>query len=97
MQPRPPSDKALLGTLPGQYDVFHAIVWGIGEALRFGLTVAVVSALIGVFLGAVAGYAGGWSTAPIMRITDAFLAFPVIAGVVFIQQLVNNRSQPWAE
>jgi peptide/nickel transport system permease protein len=88
-EPRPPSDKALLGTLPGQFDVFHAIVWGIAEALRFGLTVAVVSALIGVFLGAVAGYAGGFINSTIMRITDAFLAFPVIAGVVFIQQLVN--------
>lgn len=88
-EPRPPSDKALLGTLPGQFDVFHAIVWGIAEALRFGLTVAVVSALIGVFLGAVAGYAGGVINSTIMRITDAFLAFPVIAGVVFLQQLVN--------
>jgi len=87
-EPRPPSEKALLGTLPGQFDVFHAIVWGIAEALRFGLTVAGVSALIGVFLGAVAGYAGGFINSTIMRITDAFLAFPVIAGVVFLQQLV---------
>ena len=87
-EPHPPSKNAWLGTLPGQLDVFHAIVWGTGEALRFGLTVAVVTALLGVFLGAVAGYAGGFLNSLIMRITDAFLAFPVIAGVVFIQQLV---------
>jgi len=88
-EPQPPSEKALLGTLPGQFDVFHALVWGIAEALRFGLMVAGVSALIGVFMGAVSGYAGGFINSTIMRITDAFLAFPVIAGVVFIQQLVN--------
>jgi peptide/nickel transport system permease protein len=87
--PKPPNGKALLGTLPGQYDIFHALVWGIGEALRFGLTIATISALVGVFLGAIAGYAGGLVNSFIMRVTDAFLAFPVIAGVVFIQQLVN--------
>jgi peptide/nickel transport system permease protein len=87
-EPHPPSEKAFLGTLPGQFDVFHALVWGIAEALRFGLMVAGVSALIGVFMGAVSGYAGGFINSTIMRITDAFLAFPVIAGVVFIQQLV---------
>ena len=87
-QPRPPTPQTPLGTLPTQYDVFHALIWGTGEAMRFGLTVAIVTALIGVFLGAVAGYAGGWLNSLIMRITDAFLAFPTIAGVVFIQQLV---------
>ena len=84
----PHNEKALSGTLPGQFDVFHALVWGTGEALRFGLTVAVVTALFGVLLGAVAGYAGGFINSLIMRITDAFLAFPAIAGVVFFQQLV---------
>jgi peptide/nickel transport system permease protein len=88
-EPKPPNEKALLGTLPSQYDIFHALVWGTGEALRFGLTVATISALVGIFLGAVAGYAGGFVNSLIMRITDAFLAFPVIAGVVFLQQLVN--------
>jgi peptide/nickel transport system permease protein len=88
-QPKPPNEKALLGTLPSQYDIFHALVWGTGEALRFGLTVAIISALVGIFLGAVAGYAGGFVNSAIMRVTDAFLAFPVIAGVVFLQQLVN--------
>lgn len=86
--PKPPDKNALLGTLPGQFDVFHALVWGTGEALRFGLTVAAITALIGTLLGAIAGYAGGFINNLIMRIADAFLAFPVIAGVVFIKQLV---------
>jgi len=88
-EPQPPNEKALLGTLPGQYDVFHALVWGTGEAFRFGLAVAVVTALVGVLLGTLAGYAGGFINGVIMRITDAFLAFPAIAGVVFIQQLIG--------
>src|SRR5512142_386871 len=86
--PRPPYDLAPLGTLPYQYDVFHTLVWGARDALRFGLVVALISGLFGVIFGAVAGYAGGIVNTVMMRIADAFLAFPVIAGVVFLEQLM---------
>lgn len=86
--PRPPSDIAPLGTLPYQYDVFHTLVWGTRDALSFGLMVVLISGVFGVVFGAVAGYAGGFVNNLMMRISDAFLAFPVIAGVVFLQQLM---------
>jgi peptide/nickel transport system permease protein len=88
-QPQPPSEKSPLGTLPGQVDVFHTIVWGSGNALTFSFTVVFFTALFGVTYGAVAAYLGGWVNDLLMRITDAFLAFPVIAAVVFFQQLVS--------
>jgi peptide/nickel transport system permease protein len=87
-KPRPPSDIAPLGTLPYQYDVYHALVWGTRDALSFGLTVVLISGLFGVVFGAVAGYSGGIVNTIMMRVADAFLAFPIIAGVVFLQQLV---------
>jgi len=87
-EPKPPGGNARLGTLPGQFDVFHTLVWGTRNALQFGLLVALFSAAFGVLFGAVAGYAGGTVNGVMMRIADAFLAFPVIAGVVFLQQLV---------
>ncbi len=86
-EPNPPGSGALLGTLPGQFDVFHALVWGTQGALIFGLEVVILTATIGLLVGAIAGYAGGLVSSVMMRITDAFLAFPVIAGVVFINQL----------
>jgi len=86
-QPQSPSVVALLGTLPGQTDVFHALVWGTRDALSFGLQVAVLTAIVGLLFGAIAGYAGGIVNSIMMRITDAFLAFPIIAGVVFLSQL----------
>jgi len=86
--PHPPSDIAPLGTLPSQFDVFHTLVWGTRDALRFGLIVVLVSGAFGVVFGAVAGYAGGGVNRVMMRISDSFLAFPVIAGVVFLQQLM---------
>lgn len=88
--PYPPSQNAPLGTLPGQVDVFHSLIWGAGDALQFGLIVALGAFVFGVLIGAVSGYAGGVLNSLMMRITDAFLTFPMIAGVVFLQQIVAS-------
>jgi peptide/nickel transport system permease protein len=88
IEPHPPSDLALLGTMPGQYDVFYTLVWGTRDALQFGLVVAFSAGLFGVVFGTLAGYAGGLVNGALMRISDAFLAFPPIAGLVFLQQLM---------
>lgn len=87
LAPHPPSQVAKLGTLSGQFDVFHTLVWGTRNALQFGLLVALLSAFVGIIFGAISGYAGGIVNNVMMRISDAFLAFPIIAGVVFLQQL----------
>ena len=86
--PHPPNENAILGTLPGQFDVFHALVWGARDAMIFGLSVAIGAFLFGSIFGAISGYAGGAVNNVMMRIADAFLTFPVLAGVVFLQQMV---------
>jgi peptide/nickel transport system permease protein len=86
--PHPPGENAILGTLPGQTDVFHALVWGTRDAMIFGLSVALGAFLFGSLFGAIAGYASGAIHNFMMRIADAFLTFPVLAGVVFLQEIV---------
>ena len=86
----PPSAEAPLGTLPGQVSVYHSLIWGTRSALLFGVLVAVFTAFIGTVVGAVSAYAGGFINNLLMRITDAFLSFPVIAGVVLIHQIITN-------
>jgi len=93
--PVPPSSQTLLGTVAtgvgqAQLDVFYTLVWGTRSALIFGLVVTFSTALIGLVVGAVSGYLGGSANAVMMRITDAFLAFPVIAAVVLFQQFIGN-------
>lgn len=88
-QPQPPTALNPLGTLPGQIDVFHAIIWGSRDALTFSFIVVLSAALFGVVHGAFAAYMGGWINGLLMRITDAFLAVPVVAAVVFLQQLMT--------
>ena len=85
--PHSPELAPPLGTLPGQMDVFHALVWGTRDALAFGLGVTILAAVFGLLVGAIAGYAGGVVSSIMMRLTDAFLAFPIIAGVVLLNQL----------
>ncbi len=90
-KPIPPMEGLPLGAIPvglRQFmDIYHSLVWGARSALQFGLVVVALSASFGILVGAISGYTGGWVDNGLMRLTDAFLAFPVIAGVVFIQQL----------
>lgn len=86
--PHPPSALAPWGTVAGQIDVRHAVLWGTRSALRFGLTVTLLTAVFGILVGAFSGYVGGWFNAVVMRLTDAMLTFPVIAGVVLFEQIV---------
>ena len=86
-RPLPPDENAILGMLPRGIDVYHALVWGSRDALRFGLIVTLFAAFFGTMYGAASGYAGGHIGGLMLRVTDAFLAFPVIAAVVFLQQL----------
>lgn len=90
--PHPPSDGAPLGTTTGQVDIYYSLVWGARSALRFGLVVTLSTAVIGTFVGAISGYSGGAVHGLLMRITDAFLAFPVIAGVWLLQQVMQPAS-----
>lgn len=86
-EPQPPDENAILGMLPRGIDVFHALIWGSRDALQFGLIVTVSTALFGIFYGALSGVVSQRLSSLLMNIADSFLAFPPIAGVVFLQQL----------
>lgn len=84
LQPRPPRPGYPLGTTERSFDVFYGIVWGTHLAFRIGLSVTVGRALIGVIVGLVSGYYGGFPDALMMRITDAFLAFPIVPATLLM-------------
>ncbi len=88
-QPLPPNTEAPLGTLSNQSSVYHSLVWGSRSAVFFGVIVALFSMTIGVFIGTLSAFSSRWVNDFLMRITDAFLAFPMIAGVVLITQLAT--------
>jgi peptide/nickel transport system permease protein len=87
-QPKAPSAESPLGTSAGQMDIYHTLVWGTRTAFIFGLTVAGLAGLIGVTVGAVSGYTGGWVNLVLMRGADALMSLPVFAGVWLVEVLV---------
>ncbi|MBA7617149.1 putative D,D-dipeptide transport system permease protein DdpC [subsurface metagenome] len=76
--PKPPSEEHLFGTTQGQYDIFYGVIWGTRSAFRVALIVVGVVLSVGIVLGSIAGYFGGIIDEIIMRITDIFLAFPIL-------------------
>ncbi len=73
-----PSWSHLFGTDDLGADVFSRVVFGARYSLAVGLAVVGLAALIGVPLGAISGFFGGWVNHVIMRITDIFLTIPGI-------------------
>ena len=75
---QPPSATHPFGTDKVGRDIYSRVLMGTGLALRVGIVIIVLAASIGVTLGAVAGYFGGWVDEVIMRITDIFLTVPAL-------------------
>jgi peptide/nickel transport system permease protein len=73
----PPSREHWLGTDEYGRDVLTRLLYGGRVSLAVGLTSMAAAMLIGVAIGAVAGYTGGAADAALMRITDGMLAIPL--------------------
>jgi peptide/nickel transport system permease protein len=74
----------ILGTDELGRDVLSRLIYGGRISLLMGLLPVGLATCIGGFLGLVAGFAGGWVNALIMRIMDVFYAFPSVLLAVAI-------------
>jgi len=83
-----PSAEHWFGTDDLGRDILSRILYGSRWTLYVVILVAVIAAPIGLLVGTVAGYAGGWTDAVLMRITDIFLAFPkLVLALAFVAAL----------
>jgi peptide/nickel transport system permease protein len=78
----------LLGTTSGQYDIWYGLVWGSRTALIFGTLVVLADALIGITVGSLAGFYGGWVDEVLMRIVEIFIAFPFLVGALILSSML---------
>ena len=82
-----PSKAHLLGTDEYGRDILSRIIYGTRVSLSVGLLAQALATLIGVTLGALAAYYGGWVDTVISRITEIFAAFPDLIfamGIMFV-------------
>ncbi|MAC80458.1 MAG: D-ala-D-ala transporter subunit [Rhodobacteraceae bacterium] len=84
----PGSDGYILGTDSLGRDIYSRLLYGARISIYIVLLVALVAPLLGLVIGTIAGYAGGWTDEILMRITDIFLAFPrLILALAFVAAL----------
>ena len=90
----PPSMAHFMGTDVLGRDVLSRIIHGAGVSLSVGFVAVGISTLIGVLLGAAAGYYGGTVERMIMRFVDIMLCFPtfflILAVIAFIGSSIWN-------
>jgi peptide/nickel transport system permease protein len=85
-----PSETHLFGTDRLLFDVFSRIIWGARTEIEVVLLSIIFCVVIGVPLGLVSGYFGGWFDRILVLIMDALFAFPsFLLAIVFSFLLVN--------
>lgn len=83
-----------LGTDDQGRDLLSAIIYGLRVSLFVGLTAVIMAMLIGVSLGLLAGYRGGWIDSLIMRVADIQMTFPSILIAVLIFGVARGLLPP---
>ncbi len=83
-----PGAQYLFGTDEFGRDILSRVLYGARVTLYIVVLVAVTAAPVGLLVGTVAGYSGGWVDVVLMRLTDIFLAFPrLILALAFVAAL----------
>jgi len=85
-----PSREHLLGTDALGRDTLSRIIYGSQISLEVGLIVVAISAIVGMTLGLIAGYFGGWTYTIIMRVVDAMMAFPMLILTLLIAAVLGQ-------
>ena len=89
-----PSSAHILGTDDLGRDVFSRMVYGARVSMSVGFAAVLLTMLIGVILGMVSGYFGGWVDSVLMRFTDIMLCFPtfflILLVIAFFEPNIYN-------
>ncbi len=86
---RPPSKTYLLGTDSMGRDLLTRIVYGTRVSLLISFSGVLLAALIGVIIGLMSGYYGGWVDNLLMRISDLLFAFPSYVLALFLMVVLG--------
>ncbi|MDE7463419.1 MAG: ABC transporter permease [Clostridiales bacterium] len=85
-----PSSGHLLGTDDKGFDVFVRLMYGGRISLMIGFIVVILETIIGIVLGGIAGYFGGWVDQLIMRIVDIFNCIPTLPILLIASAVIDS-------
>jgi peptide/nickel transport system permease protein len=89
-EPQPPSEEHPMGTTEGQYDIYYGVIWGTRTAFRVGVVVTIFTTIIGLAVGAISAFYGGWLDEGLMRITEIFMAFPFLLAAITLTSVLQT-------
>lgn len=87
--PAPPSRDNLLGTDDQARDVLARLIYGFRISVLFGLALTIFSSIIGVAVGAIQGYFGGWVDLFGQRALEIWSGLPVLFVLIILASVVN--------
>jgi microcin C transport system permease protein len=87
--PAPPSFSNWLGTDDQGRDVLARLIYGFRISVLFGLTLTLLSSVVGVAAGAVQGYFGGWLDLGFQRLIEIWSGLPVLYLLIILASLVE--------
>src|SRR5574342_490761 len=93
----PPSMQHWMGTDALGRDLLTRVLYGGRISLTVGLLVVAISLSIGVPIGALAGYYGGWLDSFLMRLTDTFLSLPSFLVLILLSAILREVELPLFE
>ncbi len=87
--PAPPTSENWLGTDTSHRDVAARTLYGFRISVLFGLTLTILSSIIGVVAGAVQGYFGGWTDLLFQRFIDIWSSIPHLFLIIIISAVIT--------
>lgn len=87
--PSPPTATNWLGTDDQGRDVLARCIYGFRISVLFAMALTFLSALIGIFTGAVQGYFGGWTDLLLQRFIEIWSGLPVLFLLIILASLVT--------
>lgn len=87
--PSPPSWQNLLGTDDQARDVLARVIYGFRVSVLFGLTLTVLSSIVGIIAGALQGYFGGWVDLGFQRFMEIWSGLPTLYLLIILASIVT--------
>ena len=84
-----PSLNHILGTDNFGRDIFSRVVQGAGSTFLIAAATVAIGLVVGILLGSITGYYGGWMDEVLMRLNDSILAFPSILLVLVLIAIIG--------
>ena len=87
--PSPPTLQNWLGTDDQARDVMARVIYGFRISVLFGLTLTILSSIVGIAAGAIQGYYGGWTDLLFQRFIEIWSGLPILYLLIILASIVT--------